>query len=251
MDNDNDALQGENERANSRTARSNKCYHESSSSSDDDSDYHDESDDNDGNEVLEMVVKSQTTLLRERHNRALAAGAAVSLTNTTTVGGGSSTMRSTFQSISSSVTTMRNTAGSSSNSGRRALTERSERSVILSENSTMIQHSATRMVLDGATQNKFIIPPGEKVDGRKVQVSLHPFAQGGLRNVYHMKQGLLRRQVAKESRYDTKYQERLRFHTETSKCQARAMAYARQFNNKIKLTTTELVEVVPKITFLR
>jgi len=189
----------------------------------------DEDDESDDDEVQELCVKSQTTLIRERHDRAVAAGAVISLT--TTAG---SSMRSTFHSISSSVTAMRN-GGSS---------RLVERRVVLKDTSPMIKFDATRMVLD-ESQGKILVPSGEKIDGRKVEVSLHPFAQGGLRNVYHMKQWGEPRQVAKESRYDTKYQERLRFHIETSSCQARASYYAHQFNKQAKK------KGIPKIDVLR
>ncbi|KAL7549164.1 hypothetical protein ACHAWF_012437, partial [Thalassiosira exigua] len=62
---------------------------------------------------------------------------------------------------------------------------------------------------------------------------MNPFAQGGLRNVYRMNQESEGQQVAKESRHDIKYNERLKFHVETAKCQAQASLYASQFNNEI------------------
>jgi len=196
-------------------------------------DYYDDIDDD---EVVEMAVKSQGTLLRERHDRALAAGAVYSLTNTTTAG---SSMRSTFQSISSSVTAMRH-AGS-------RLQER--QGVVIQDSAPLLQYTATRMVLD-ATRTKFVVPAGEKPHGRLVSVSMHPFAQGGLRNVYRMKQPGAYRQVAKESRYDIRYQERLQFHIETSKCQVRAAEYVKQFNKLVN--TTKLKEArLPCLEMLR
>ncbi|CAB9524585.1 Myosin heavy chain kinase [Seminavis robusta] len=180
---------------------------------DDDDDSYEE------DEIVEMNVKSQNTLIRERHNRAKSAGLVFSLTNTTTAG---SSIRSTFESISSSVTAMR---------GGSRLQER--QGVVLKNESPLIAYQATRMVLNDS-QDKFIVPTGDTPNGRKVQVSLHPFAQGGLRNVYRMQQPGEPPQVAKESRHNVAYNERLRFHIETSKCQARALDYATKFNNKLR-----------------
>lgn len=194
------------------------------------SDHDDNNNNND--EILEVMVKSEATLIREGYNRAKAAGAVLSLTNTTTSNG--SSMRSTFQSISSSVTAMRTSHTSS---------KRSERQICLSNNSVMIAYKATRMVLDVKT-GKIRAPPGEKTNDREVRVSLNPFAQGGLRNVYYMKQKGVCRQVAKESRYNTTYQERLQFHAESSKCQFQASNYAKIFNAKLKN------KKIPKITVL-
>ena len=171
-------------------------------------------------EVVELVVKSQDTLLRERHARAIADGQVCSVLNTTTAGG--SSMRSTFRSISSSVTAMR---------GASRLQER--QGVVFKASSAMVAYNATRMVLDNRTE-RFSVPSNEKLNGRQVKVSLHPFAQGGLRNVYRMQQALGPRQVAKESRHDVGYSERLRFHIETSKCQARAKTHVRKFNKRMK-----------------
>jgi len=161
-------------------------------------------------------------LLRDRHARAIAAGQVYSVLNTATSGG--SSMRSTFLSISSSVTAMR---------GSSKLQER--QGVVFKDKSPMATYEATRMVLDD-NQEKMVVPANEKSNGRKVKVSLHPFAQGGLRNVYRMQQvdlihpkRVTKRQVAKESRHEVGYKDRLRFHIETSKCQARAEVYARKF----------------------
>jgi len=183
--------------------------------------------DNDGDseeEVLEMKVKSAATLIRERRERARAAGDILSLTNTST---NASSIRSTFSSISATVTAMR--------SGTKQL---QERQVIIKSESAMISYESTRMVLitDANGIDKFTVAIGERANERKVSVSMHPFAQGGLRNVYRMKQKLEQRQVAKESRHDIKYSERLKFHLETVKCQAQAMLYASYFNKRIKIT---------------
>lgn len=169
--------------------------------------------------VLEVRVRSQDTRLRENYQQAVARGQVISLTSVTARR--NTSMRSTFQSISSSVTAMR--TGSSLQ----------ERQVKIQEQSTMVQFPATRMVLN-ADFDKVNNAPGETSNGRIVQVSVHPFAQGGLRNVYRMKQKNERRQVAKESRHDIKYQDRLKFHLETAKCQAQAAVYAKQFNSRLK-----------------
>ena len=197
-----------------------------------------ESDDSSDEEIVEIVVKSQETLIRERHNRALAAGQVFSVANTTTSAG--SSMRSTFQSISSSVTAMRG-------GGNRKLQER--QGVMLKETSPMITYRATRMVWN-ADNEKFVVPSGETPNERKVKVSLHPFAQGGMRNVYRMCNTKKNQQlVAKESRHDVGYKERLRFHIETAKCQMKASKYVAQFKSKI-CTCDELRAAVPEITKL-
>ena len=167
--------------------------------------------------VLEVRVRSQDTRLRENYQQALVQGKVISLTSATR----NSSMRSTFQSISSSVTALRTG------------TNLKERHVKIEEQSTMIQFPATRMVLN-ADFDKVNVAAGETSNGRIVQVSVHPFAQGGLRNVYRMKQKGEPRQVAKESRHDIKYQDRLRFHLETAKCQAQAAVYAFAFNKKLR-----------------
>jgi hypothetical protein len=76
-----------------------------------------------------------------------------------------------------------------------------------------------------STGNKQIgITAGETPNSRKVQVSMHLFAQGGLRNVFRLKEYSSKDNtvlvvVARESRHDIKYQERLSFHLETAKFQ--------------------------------
>lgn len=166
-----------------------------------------------------MKVKSQATLIRERKQRARAAGEVVALTNTSTA---ASSMRSTFSSISATVTAQR--------SG-----PLKERAVRIQQNSAMISYQATRLVLktDGNGVDKFVIAQGESANARRISVSMNPFAQGGLRNVYRMTQQGEQRQVAKESRHDIRYNERLKFHMETVKCQAQASIYASSFNSKV------------------
>lgn len=184
-----------------------------------------DSNDDDDDGVLEVMVKSQNTVLREKFNRAVAAGNVYTVAQTTTAAAQTtSSMRSTFQSISSTVTAMRNGCSSSM---------LQERQVVLADNSPMISYCATRMVLD-ADHERILLAPGEQADGRLVSVSMKPFAQGGLRNVYRMQQSGERRQVAKESRHDIKYQERLKFHIETARCMAKAKLYAKAFNKHVK-----------------
>ena len=180
--------------------------------------------DSDEEEVIEMKVKSQDTVIRENFNRALATGNVYTIPSTTLAAGArrSTSLRSTFSSISSSVTAMRNGGA-----------KLAERRVTLKDQSAMIAYKATRMVLDKASDG-FKIAPGETSNGRKILVSLNPFAQGGIRNVYRMKQKHEACQVAKESRHDINYHERLKFHVEGCKCQARATVYAKAFNNRIK-----------------
>lgn len=183
----------------------------------------DSNDNDDGedseDEVMDMVVKSQDTLIQERHNRALAAGNVHSLLTSTATG---TSIRSTFQSISSTVTAMR--GGTS---------RLQERKVEIRDVSLMKEFTATRMILD-ADHDKITKAPGEEVDGRRVKIAVQPFAQGGLRNVYRMKQYGVQRQVAKESRHDISDRDRLRFHFEAAKCHARAKVYADAFNERVK-----------------
>ena len=176
-------------------------------------------------EVIEIKVKSEETLINEQYKRAQIAGNVVSLTSMTT---SASSIRSTFNSISATVTALRH--GPSS--------KLQERNVSVKSESPMISYKATRMILtsDSNGTDKFSIARNEGANGRKIDVSIHPFAQGGLRNVYRMRQesisGTLL-QVAKESRHAIKYQERLKFHLETVKCQEQAASYANWFNNQI------------------
>jgi len=201
---------------------------------DDDSDYR--ASDAEDDEIIEMKVKSHDTLIREKYNAAVRAGNVHSLTSTTTAVPESSSMRSTFSSISSSITAMR------SGNGRLQ-----ERRVMLAAQSAMISYDATLMVLD-AGHDKFKNAKGENNSQRNIQLSMHPFAQGGLRNVYRMKQRKEPQQVAKESRHDIKYQERLKFHVETSKCQAQAAKYAKAFNKRVKkLRKNRADEILPNV----
>lgn len=180
--------------------------------------------DDEGDEILEMQVKSNTTLLQERYKRAVASGNVHSIQSTAV----SSSMRSTFQSISSTVTSMRNSSA------------RVERQIVLEDPrrlSPMIKYEATLMVLD-KDHEKFVMASGERSNGRIVKIAMHPFAQGGLRNVFRMeeilKEGRSTTLVAKESRHQVMYRERLRFHIETSSCQTRASSYAVAFNRALK-----------------
>ena len=195
-------------------------------------------------EVVEMKVKSADTLIRERRERAQAAGNVVSLTSAST--NASTSIRSTFSSISATVTAMRS-------SNKRL----EERKVTIKTESAMISYNATRMVLttDSNGVDKFAVAPGEASNARTISVSMSPFAQGGLRNVYRMKQKGEQRQVAKESRHDIKYSERLKFHLETVKCQEKALLYANFFNKKVNNMKKSLQNCslagVPRIKVLR
>jgi len=200
-----------------------------------------ESDDSD--DVQIMQVKSQATVLRERRQAARAAGEIVSLTKTMTQ---TSTIRSTFSSISATVTAMRSTK-----------TKLQERAVTIKSESAMIGYEATRMVLtsDASGVRKFTVAPGESANERRIKVSMCPFAQGGLRNVYRMKQESEAQQCGKESRHDIKYQERLKFHLETVLCQTQASVHANFFNNRVNIARnnmgSNLLTGVPHIDVLQ
>jgi hypothetical protein len=61
---------------------------------------------------------------------------------------------------------------------------------------------------------------------------------GGLRNVYRMKEleansNSVMIAVAKESRHEIQYKERVGFHLETAKCQFRAFQFAKAFNQDV------------------
>lgn len=210
----------------------------------------DESDDesyDDGVEIIEMIEKSNETLIREKFNRAKAAGQVVSIMNTTAANTTASTsMRSTFQTISSSVTAMRG------GSNTRQLEER--KGVVIKETSPMISYDATLMVLNEETE-KFVVPPNETPNSRRVKVSLYPFAQGGIRNVYRMQ--MINEKVpkvAKESRKHVLYRERLGFHIESAKCQTVATRYTKTFNKDMKMCesfTQHGLKHTPKIKMLK
>jgi len=208
---------------------------------------------NDNNEMEVIGIKSANTRTRERYALAVESGNVVNVP---------SSMRNTFRTISSTLTSMRTSiAGISAT--------QTERRVIM-ESASGFQskkklYKATWMVMH-TTEPKFIIPPKEKVDSRIVHLSMHPFAQGGLRNVYHMTESpnadlladdictsvgitsFKKNLVAKESRYEVPYKDRLRFHQETSRCQERSVELAKEFNAKAEYQNT--VEI-PTITFLQ
>ena len=170
----------------------------------------------DADEVVELKVKSNNTVIAEKYAKAKAAGEVVSLTSATTSQTTSTSIRSTFDSISESVSVMRSSG------------IRKERQVTVMANSPYVSFEATRMVLmkDSNGEKTFSIPAGETSNGRRVQVSMHPFAQGGLRNVFRLKEysskdNSVMVAVAKESRHEIQYRERVGFHLETALCQVR------------------------------
>ena len=207
-------------------------------------------------EIVELKVKSSNTVIAENFARAKAAGQVVSLTSTTckafrdftvcssnncnprclffrcfavaTSQTTSTSIQSTFDSISESVSVMR------------ASGIRKERQVTVMANSPYVSFEATRMVLmkDSNGEKSFSIPAGEISNGRRVQVSMHPFAQGGLRNVFRLKEysskdNSVMIAVAKESRHEIQYRERVGFHLETALCQIRAYQFGKAFNQEI------------------
>ena len=156
-------------------------------------------------------------MIRQQSQKAKASGEIISLTNVATE---ASTMRSTFSSISATVTAMRSSGA-----------KPQERAVTVRATSAMIGFSATKMVIntdDNTGVDKIMMAEREVANGRKVKVSINPFAQGGMRNVYRMELAseepgsgavIL---VGKESRHNIHYNERLRFHLETVSCQRQA-----------------------------
>ena len=221
----------------------------------------DDDDEEEEDEIIEMKVKSRETVIREKFNRAKASGNVHSIHDTATAAASSSSIRATFRSISSIVTSMRDHKSSDSAPCR-------ERQVVLEDGrgklSPMMKFEATWMELDNKHKG-FVVSAHEKINGRLVKIAMHPFAQGGLRNVYRLKEivkePLLGEQkrpkalVAKESRHHVKYQDRLRFHVETLSCQAKASIYAKEFNrelrNKAHLLPSSMVTPQPVIRFLR
>ena len=191
----------------------------------------------DGDSLQIVNVKSQTTILRERFNNAKASGQVISLVGTTT-------MKDTFQRISSAITSLR--------TGSKIV--KVERQIVLEENekqSSLHAFNATRMVLD-STSGKISVVNGEKSNSRCIKIAQQPFAQGGLRNVYRMyemQDGAEISLVGKESRHKVHYNERLKFHIETSSCQLQASDYARLFNEKV-VATPSLLNVVKPIQVL-
>lgn len=117
-----------------------------------------------GIEVIPMKVKSSRTLIREKYEHAKNAGQIISVGATTTR---SSSIQSTFSSISATFTGMRSE-------------KPRERDVIIRAESAMITYEATRMILtsDADGNKSFVVAPGETANERKIQVSMHPFAQG-------------------------------------------------------------------------
>jgi len=200
-------------------------------------------------EVQVIGTKSAETKMRESYEAAERAGNVVTVKDTTC-------MRSTFQSFSATLTTMRQDARGPAR----------ERHVVLesrTSQSAKMKFEATLMMIH-PTEDGFEVPPAEKKRRRIVELSMQPFAQGGLRNVYNMvEKNLLgsltgnpeRELVAKESRHITAYRERLRFHVETLRCQARALELAKSFNSKVKVFNAKPSQerrdtLIPLVSFL-
>lgn len=140
----------------------------------------------------------------------------------------SSGMRSTFHSISQSLTSMRIEVGRAR-----------ERQVILETGTGAASEEVTFTgVVKMQMQGGNFKPARSEKDvpaGRTVLLRVQPFAQGGIRNVYKMTEissgdQLRTALVAKESRYEVPFKQRLAFHIETSKCQTRAAELAATFN---------------------
>jgi len=198
-------------------------------------------------ELQFLVSKSAETLRAERFKMAQARQSIIHLADDT------STMQDTFRSISTALTTMRRPTS------RKVLQERHSSILLQSAlgrgqpaNEKKSMYPATIMEFD-KYHTKFIAPPIKMRKDCVVKISDMPFAQGGLRNVFHMRKvGAPLALVAKESRHIVAYADRLRFHLETYKCHIRAMKMAKSFNKKLKNSNIGIDgPACPKILYLK
>lgn len=128
----------------------------------------------DDDDIVELKIKSNNTVIAENYAQAKAAGQVISLTSGTYSQTTVTSIRSTFDSVSDSLTAMRSSV------------KRKEREVTVQASSLMVSFDATRMVLtrDSNGEKIFVTAPGEVPDGRRVQVSMHPFAQGKISRIH-------------------------------------------------------------------
>lgn len=170
-----------------------------------------------------------------------------------------SSIRDTFLSLSQSITTVHETASQRAHKERRV--------VIKAEHTKSAtptagkKYTATKLILRG---DKFEPLPASK--NIVVWLSSNPFAQGGERNVYRMREEVpdgqatltsflvngngtdVRRytSVAKESRKELPYKDRIIFHKMQITSQERAQRIADAFNAKFEFITSSY-----KIKFIR
>lgn len=203
-------------------------------------------------DVQIVGTKSAETRIRESYEAAKKTGNVVTVKDTT--------LRSTFQSFSTTLTTMRTSVRQATNGPTR------ERQIVLESQtgqSARIKYEATLMTLH-PEKDQFEVSPTEKKRVRIVELSAQPFAQGGLRNVYRMMEKNLlgalqgnpyRELVAKESRHEVQYKDRLRFHCETLRCQFIALELAKKFSARVeafnaKPSAERHETLIPCISFL-
>merc|ERR550539_173477 len=151
---------------------------------------------------------------------------------------------SAFMSISAATTSLR-----TCNSGKASVEKVVELENENEDWTSMTSHLFTDVVVMEmiADSNKF----KEKSNNSKtIRIRKKPFAQGGLRNVYKMLEFnilstcVATEKVAKESRHEVPYSERLKFHIEATKCQKRAQELAEQFNIVASTVNLEAVEFI-------
>ncbi|CAD7928540.1 unnamed protein product [Amoebophrya sp. A120] len=159
-------------------------------------------------------------------------------------------MRSTFFNISTALTCFRSDAPNPGLGRERAvqLEGRNSASSARAQSSSTSNSEAgegeqkfsdvRRMVLKNADSEEFKPVPLTQEVAKTVILRDNPFAQGGIRNVYKMRvvqpNGGAIHMVAKESRHEGEYAERLRFHAETSKCQGRAIVLSTDFKKALR-----------------
>ncbi|CAD7965772.1 unnamed protein product [Amoebophrya sp. A25] len=177
-----------------------------------------------------------------------------------TMHAGSSSLRSTFLNISAAVTSLRQQPAVQVERDVKLVEDNEEGSTFGSAcRAEMKQYDdVTVMELKNGK-----LKPVAGVAKKTVSLPQQPFAQGGLRNVYRMTEILenhsssfgksssgttIKKLVAKESRYEVPYAERLAFHLESSKCQERAISFAAQWN---ALDVVQRDSLLPHLHFLR
>ena len=175
----------------------------------------------------------------------LANAEVISLTRTQTQTQTQTSIRDTFASLSQSITTVHESASQRAHKERRVVVKAESNGASSTSSADGRKYTATKLILSG---DKFEPLPGSK--DITVWLSCHPFAQGGERNVYRMREDVpegqstlssflsVERQtrakcqsVAKESRKEIPYKNRILFHKQQIACQERAQKIADAFND--------------------